>query len=287
MCVSHNRVKVENLSPLTHCIGVFIFPVLDCDYVSELGGLCYTWREYSTLVKYQVICLRKRRGDLRQRTTLLSQLERALSPEVHAVFAVNRSSVKMRHCSVVASVNSGFTAIAVASVLNAIKLLGRETSSLGVSAVVDGAEVEMLKNTIAEMNLEIAALRESLRSTRTESTSQVNASANHNASGHLHQTHAVGGSSSGADPTGIPHTPLTVDAGKKQHYYPDKKSNIVVYGINEFSKGTPRHNRLINESTKVQNPRRARARILGRVREYWKARAIETQGQLCTLLEAL
>ena len=52
------------------------------------------------------------------------------------MFAVNRSSVKMRHCSVVASVNSGFTAIAVESVLNAIKLLGRATSYLGVSAVV-------------------------------------------------------------------------------------------------------------------------------------------------------
>ena len=109
----------------------------------------------------------------------------------------------------------------------------------------------MLKNTIAEMKLEIAALHESLHSTRTESTSQVNASANLNASGHLHQTHAVGGSSSGADPTGILHTPLTVDAGKKQHYYPDKKFNIVVYGIDECSKGTPRHNRLINDVHKV------------------------------------
>ena len=74
-------------------------------------------------------CLRKRRGDLRQRTMLPLQLERALSPEVHAVFSVNQSNVKMRHCPLVESVSSGFTAIAVASVLNAIKPLGRDYDS--------------------------------------------------------------------------------------------------------------------------------------------------------------
>ena len=121
----------------------------------------------------------------------------------------------------------------------------------GCCTIQDGAEVEMLKNTIAEMKLEIAALHESLRSTRTESTSQVNASANLDASGRLHQTHAVGESSSETNPTGILHTPLTVDAGKKQRYHPDKKFNIVVYGIDECSKGTPRHNRLINDVHKV------------------------------------
>ena len=107
----------------------------------------------------------------------------------------------------------------------------------------------MLKNTIEEMKLEIAALHESLRSTRTESTSQDNASANLDASGR--QTHAVGGSSREADPSGILHTPRTTDAGIKQHYHPDQKFNLVVYGIDECCRGTPRHNRLINDMQKV------------------------------------